>query len=102
MKKNNTTPETETGSAKPTYWTRKRVLYWANIIFFILLVILAVFDWTLYDVLRENTLVTISVCIVIQILYTFLTLVIYYLSIVADSLRYRRKDSSEESGQDKK
>ncbi|MCD8294498.1 MAG: hypothetical protein LUE27_04520 [Clostridia bacterium] len=89
------TAEKETGKKK--YWTRKKVLYWANIISLILIIFFGALDSLLYYKLRENMAVTISVCIVIQIVITFLTLVIYYLSIIADSLRYRKKGGGDEN-----
>ncbi len=108
MKNKNASSETEPAepgklrSRQKGYWTKKKVLYWANIISLILIIFFAALDCLLYYELRKNIAVTISVCIVIQIAFTFLSLVIYYLSIIADALRYGRKGNGGETSKDQK
>ncbi|MCD8307496.1 MAG: hypothetical protein LUD51_04625 [Clostridia bacterium] len=100
MKKKNSTPAEKTDGQTSrkerikAFWTTKRFLFLAIIVS---LVVCAVFYLACLITLRFSTydIEYFIYGIIFEAVFIFLCLIVYYLAIIANSLRYRKKGSGD-------
>ena len=84
--------------------SKRAKLYIANGIFFVLAIVFCFFD-IMHNAENKFTIIFVSIFkfIVIQSAFTLMTLIVYYLSIMADALdRGYKKEEDKENKEDKK
>lgn len=70
--------------------SKRTVLYLANGIFFVVMVIFLFLPVTIHRL--GNSTISVILFIVVQCIFTFFSLIIYYLSIITDAISQRYKD----------